>query len=250
MNQSVTQQILSMIDLTSLNDSDSPADIRRLCAKAMTSLGPVAAVCIYSEFVSLARQALKDTPEIKVATVVNFPSGRHAPEEVQAESEQALLNGAQEIDLVLPHEQINRGEYQQAGRLVLECHRLCQGQAQLKVILESGCLHTDKAILAASNLAIDNGADFIKTSTGKVRINATLYAAELMLGAIRDSGAEVGFKAAGGIRTAAQAWEYIRLAEQIMGADWISPRHFRFGASTLLDNLLADNHDAIPQAGY
>ena len=138
-----------------------------------------------------------------------------------------------------PYRALMAGDEETGLELVEMCHAACGDQARLKVIIESGELKDPVLIKRASEIAIEGGADFIKTSTGKVETNATLEAAEIMLKAIKDSGKEVGFKAAGGVKTAEDAAAYLALASDIMGPHWITPEHFRFGASSLLGNLIA-----------
>ncbi|MGY3858006.1 deoxyribose-phosphate aldolase [Aeromonas intestinalis] len=233
---------ISLMDLTSLNDDDTDARILALCQQAATPHGHTAAVCVYPRFVALARQALaaQHTSAIKVATVVNFPGGDQEPDAVLAETRAALADGADEIDLVIPWRALMAGDEAPARALVRRCKALC-GDRVLKVIIESGELKTPALIRAASLLAIEEGADFIKTSTGKVPVNATPEAARIMLAAIADSGARqrVGFKAAGGVRSAQEAADYLGMAQELLGERWPDEAHFRFGASSLLTQLLA-----------
>jgi deoxyribose-phosphate aldolase len=227
---------LTCLDLTNLNDDCTPADIEDLCARAVTPFGNVAAICIWPQFVVQATELLKDTP-VKVATVVNFPAGTATGEAVIAETEAAIASGANEIDLVMPYRRIEDDTNLVYG--VIAGTRGAAGKTLLKVILETGELNDDGLIRKASQIAMDGGADFIKTSTGKVPINATPEAAAIMLSVIADHGGDVGFKPAGGIKTLADAELYLDLAEQALGPDWATPRTFRLGASSLLDNLLA-----------
>ncbi|MDX5376932.1 MAG: deoxyribose-phosphate aldolase [Halomonas sp.] len=238
--QQAARQALALMDLTSLNEDDSEAVIRDLCARANTPAGHPAAVCIYPAFVRTAREALAEqglAGKVKVATVTNFPHGEADIERVAAETRAAIAAGADEVDVVFPYRALMAGDAEVGRELVAACKREC-GDAVLKVILETGELKEAGLIERAGMLAIDGGADFLKTSTGKVAVNATLDAAKILLTAIKASGSDVGFKAAGGVRTAEDAAAYLRLAEQVMGADWITPAHFRFGASGLLGSLL------------
>ncbi len=238
--QAAARQALSLMDLTSLNDDDTEASIIALCRAADTRFGTPAAVCIYPRFIGVARQALNErgiSGRVSIATVTNFPHGHDDIELAVRETRAAVAAGADEVDLVFPWRALLAGNEQLGLMLVRACRAAC-GEATLKVIIESGELQEPRIIRRAAELAIEGGADFIKTSTGKVPVNATLASADVMLKAIRDSGQDVGFKAAGGVRTAEDAQQYLRLAASIMGADWINPRHFRFGASSLLDNLL------------
>jgi len=232
---------ISLMDLTSLNDDDHDARIIALCHQARTLVGNTAAVCIYPRFVGLARLTLaaQGTPDIKVATVVNFPHGDGDLASVLAETRSALADGADEIDLVIPWRALKAGDEAPARALVRGCKGLC-GTRLLKVIIESGELKSPALIRAASLLAIEEGADFIKTSTGKVAVNATPEACRIMLAAIAECGAQdrVGFKAAGGVKSAQEAGEYLAMAAGHFGDEWLVAGRFRFGASSLLDQLL------------
>ncbi|MCB1387084.1 MAG: deoxyribose-phosphate aldolase [Nitratireductor sp.] len=229
---------ISLLDLTNLNDVCTPADIADLCARATTPHGKVAAICIWKEHVRQARKLLKGTG-IRIATVVNFPAGGTDVDAVIAETEQAIADGADEIDLVLPYRALIVGAEGVARYMVRRIARTCRGKALLKVIIETGELKDVGLIRRASGLSIEEGADFIKTSTGKVPVNATPEAAEIMLKVIARTGRKIGFKPAGGIRTTADAAAYLDLAARIMGRKWAGPRTLRFGASSVLADLLA-----------
>ncbi len=238
--QDIARRILPLLDLTSLNDTDTDSDILRLCTRAGTPVGAVAAVCVAPAFVAVARQGLaraRIQDKIKVATVVNFPSGEGELEEVVEEARSAITSGADEIDLVFPYRALMAGDERTGYRLISRCRQTLTGYT-LKVILETGELKDPALIRTASEIAISAGADFLKTSTGKVKINATPDAAAIMMQAIHDSTRPVGFKAAGGIRTTAEAALYVDLAAEILGQSWLRPERFRFGASGLLDDLL------------
>ncbi|RCV88979.1 deoxyribose-phosphate aldolase [Billgrantia montanilacus] len=254
--EQAARQALALMDLTSLNDNDSEATIRALCRKANTSAGHPAAVCIYPSFIATAREALAEqglVGKVAVATVTNFPHGEADIERAAAETRAAIAAGADEVDVVFPYRALMAGDAEVGRKLVAACKRECGG-AMLKVILETGELKEAGLISRAAELAIDGGADFLKTSTGKVTVNATLEAAELLLTAIKKSGRDLGFKAAGGVRTAEDAAAYLQLAERVMGPDWVTPAHFRFGASGLLDILLAtlgvETPGEAPSGGY
>ncbi len=229
---------LSLLDLTNLRDDCDTDAIDTLCRRAQTSHGTTAAICIWPRFVAQARKTLGPGHAVKIATVVNFPSGDLPLEAVEAETRQAVADGADEIDLVIPYKAFLAGDESAVSVMVAGVRAACP-HACLKVILETGEIKDSAKIRRASELAIEAGADFIKTSTGKVQVNATLEAADIMLQAIRDSRKKVGFKPAGGIATVADADLYLRLAETIMGANWLMPSTFRFGASSLLDDILA-----------
>jgi deoxyribose-phosphate aldolase len=229
---------IPLIDLTDLSDDCSREQIDALVARALALPIPVAALCIWPRFVAQARAGLGSS-SIKLATVVNFPKGGEDVVSVCAETRAALADGADEIDLVLPWPALLAGHEEIAREMVRAVAKCLPPGAQLKVIIESGELPDAETIARASRLAIEEGAHFIKTSTGKTTISATPEAARIMLGAIRDSGRSVGFKASGGLRTLDQARAYLAIADEIMGADFATPAHFRFGASSLLDPLLA-----------
>ncbi|MFM4855797.1 deoxyribose-phosphate aldolase [Aeromonas hydrophila] len=242
---------IHLMDLTSLNDDDHDARIIALCHQAQTPVGNTAAVCIYPRFVGLARLTLaaQGTPEVKVATVVNFPHGDDELASVLAETRAALLAGADEIDLVIPWRALKAGDEAPARALVRGCKALC-GTRLLKVIIESGELQEPALIRAASLLAIEEGADFIKTSTGKVPVNATPEACRTMLAVIAECGAQhrVGFKAAGGVKGAQEAGEHLAMAAALFGDEWLVAERFRFGASSLLGQLLATIEGKKPVA--
>ena len=229
---------LSLLDLTNLKDDCTPEAIEDLCRRAQTPYGLTAAVCIWPRFVAQARGILGPEHAVRIATVVNFPSGDLSVADVVEETRGAIRDGADEIDLVIPYRKFLAGSEAAVVEMVTAVRKACPG-ACLKVILETGELKDSTHIRRASELAIDAGADFIKTSTGKVAVNATLEAADIMLRTIRDSRKRVGFKPAGGIGTVADADLYLRLGETIMGPNWIMPSTFRFGASGLLDDIMA-----------
>jgi deoxyribose-phosphate aldolase len=243
-NASATPEIKKLaahcLDFTSLNDTDTDDDIRTLCARAITPLGNVAAVCVYARFVNFCTRELANT-DIKIATVVNFPNGQDNINDVLADVKAALFDGADEIDVVWPYKAYLQGDRENAMHLVSSIKKLC-GDKIVKVILETGELKNPAIIAAASEDALTAGADFLKTSTGKVPVGATLEAAAIMLQAIKNHRSKtlstLGFKASGGIRTAQDAAHYIQLARSIMGEDWVTPKTFRLGASSLLNNLL------------
>jgi deoxyribose-phosphate aldolase len=250
------RQAIGLLDLTSLNDTDDAAKIARLCARAATPQGPVAAVCVWPRFVAQCRAALgaKSAGDgaIRIAAVANFPHGAADIAGAVADARAIVAAGGDEVDVVFPYNAWLNGERELGRDLVAACKAACGGGVRLKVIIESGCLRRSEIIAAVSEAAIEAGADFIKTSTGKTSISATLEAARTMLGVIKAKGGSCGFKAAGGIRDAATAALYLDLAARILGEAWISPRHFRFGASGLLDSLLAElgGTEARPGTGY
>ncbi|ENN84560.1 deoxyribose-phosphate aldolase protein [Rhizobium freirei PRF 81] len=244
---------LSLLDLTNLKDDCTPAQIEALCARAQSPYGNTAAICIWPRFVAQARGILGTDHAVKIATVVNFPGGGMEVADVAAEAREAIADGADEIDLVVPYRALLAGNEKAVTDMVTAVKAECTGPVILKTILETGELKDAALIRRASELAIDAGSDFIKTSTGKVAVNATLEAADIMLRAIRASGRKVGFKPAGGIGSVADAALYLSLAETIMAPDWAMPSTFRFGASSLLDdiiNVLAGGESKTASSGY
>lgn len=232
---------LALMDLTSLSPDDNDEAIIALCNQANTSVGNTAAICIFPQFITTAKRTLHEinATDINIATVVNFPHGDDEVEDVVEQTLSAIAAGATEIDVVFPYQALMNGDSQVGLELVKRCKQACEDKSILKVIIESGVLQTPALIKQASMLAIEAGADFIKTSTGKVAVNATLESAEIMLKAIKESGRDVGFKAAGGVKNIEQAQQYLTLANNIMGPNWLDTAHFRFGASSLLTSLLA-----------
>jgi deoxyribose-phosphate aldolase len=237
----VARQILSLMDLTSLNDDGTTATIDVLCQKAVTAHGHVAAVCVLPPFVRLAAEKLAKTA-VKIATVANFPSGAMPFENVSAVMTQAIADGAHEVDVVFPYEIFLAGDREHAREFLRLCKDLCGEKVLLKIILETGALQDSQHVANASADAILAGADFIKTSTGKIKVGATLEATVIMLMKIKDMtptlGRTVGIKISGGVRTFEQAAQYLMLANRVMGSDWVSPQTFRFGSSQLLDVVL------------
>ncbi len=251
--RAIAGRTLGLLDLTDLGDNSSQQSIEDLCRRAVTPHGPVAAVCIWPRFVKLARTQLVGSG-VRVATVANFPGGEPDAAEAAVQTLAAFEDGADEVDVVIPWRSILSGDHAIATELVSACREKVPSGRRLKVILETGELGTGSMIETASRLAIEAGADFIKTSTGKVPVNATPEAARVMISSIRDSGRSIGFKAAGGIRTTRDAGDYLMIADEIMGAGWVSPETFRFGASGLLDDLLAvlqgKSGDGADTGGY
>lgn len=234
----IARRALHCLDLTDLTETCSEHAIDELCAKAVAAPGPVAAVCVWPQFVSRARDHLKSST-VRIATVVNFPAGGEDVDRVIDDTTEALGDGANEIDLVLPYGAVRRGDLDAAREMVAAVRDVVDQGRLLKVILETGELKDPKLIDAASRLAIEAGADFIKTSTGKSPVAATPEAAEIMLNAIKASGRPVGIKPSGGIRTVADTALYLGLADRIMGAGWATPATFRIGASSVYDALVA-----------
>ncbi|MFS1983638.1 deoxyribose-phosphate aldolase [Vibrio breoganii] len=231
---------LKLMDLTTLNDDDTDQKVIDLCHAAKSAVGNTAAVCIYPRFVPIAKKTLREqgTPDVKIATVTNFPHGNDDIDIAVAETKAAVAYGADEVDVVFPYRALMAGNAEVGFELVKQCKAAC-GDILLKVIIETGELKEEALIKQASEICIKAGADFIKTSTGKVLVNATPEYARMMLEVIRDMGVtNVGFKPAGGVRTAEDAAQYLAMADDILGDSWVDSRHYRFGASSLLTNLL------------
>lgn len=239
---------ISMIDLTTLEGQDTPGKVRAMCAKAQRpdpsdpTVPQVAAVCIYPDLVPLAVAALRGT-SIKVASVATgFPSGRADLEVKLADARSAVAAGAAEVDMVIDRGAFLAGRYSQVFDEIVAVKEACGQDVHLKVILETGELATYDNVRRASWLAMLAGADFIKTSTGKVSPAATLPVTLIMLEAVRDfrdaTGRAVGVKPAGGIRTTKDAIRYLVLVNETAGDEWLEPGRFRIGASGLLNDLL------------
>jgi len=232
------QLALSLIDLTTLEGSDTDEKINQLTNKAINS--GVAAVCVFPVFVKQAKTKLSNT-SIKVASVAGaFPSGQLPLELRLEEAKYAINEGANEIDMVMSRGKLLEKNYQFIFDEVNEFKKAC-GEKKLKVILETGELDSFQNIQLAADIAIKAGADFIKTSTGKISVNATLESVAVMLLEIKKhfetTGKKVGIKPSGGISDGNTAVQYIRLVKMILGDEWLTPNLFRFGASRLVDNL-------------
>ena len=237
--QASARLALACLDLTSLNTADTEAAIAVLCQRAQSPFETVAAVCVWPHLAAFARAQLPAT--IGVAAVANFPHGHANIEAAVRDTQQIVQAGAQEVDVVLPYRSLMAGDERAASQLLVAVRRACPGLL-LKVILETGELKTPTLIERACQLSLDSGADFLKTSTGKTPVSATLAAARTMLGAIAASPAarhRVGFKASGGIRTVAEATAYLALTQELLGAQALTPQRFRIGASSLLNDIEA-----------
>jgi deoxyribose-phosphate aldolase len=238
---------IAMIDLTTLEGQDTEGKVRTLCAKARRpdatdpTTPTVAAVCVYGDMVATAVDALAGSGVNVAAVATAFPSGRASMAVKLADTAEAVAAGADEIDMVIDRGAFLSGRYLQVFEQIVAVKQAC-GDAHLKVILETGELATYDNVRRASWLAMLAGADFIKTSTGKVSPAATRPVTMIMLQAVRDyrdaTGLMVGVKPAGGIRTAKDAIRYLVLVNETAGIDWLCPEWFRFGASSLLNDLL------------
>ncbi len=248
------RRAIALIDLTDLADDRVPDGIDELCRRAREH--GTAAVCVWPEYVTRCVELL-DGSGVRVATVVNFPSGDETVDDVSAMTRTALADGADDIDLVLPYRAFLAGDPAQAGAMVEAIAALVEPPVLLKVILETGAYPDSESVGAAARLAIASGADFVKTSTGKIAQGASLAAARAMLSEIaaaadddrtdgRTSGRTVGLKPSGGIRGFDDAMAYLHLADEVMGEGWATPATFRYGASGVLDALLAELDGTAP----
>jgi deoxyribose-phosphate aldolase len=242
------KMVTSMMDLTTLEGKDTPGKVAYLCRKALQPADPkyavphCAAVCVYPNMVCYARRFLGESSPVHVASVATgFPSGQYPLRTRLEEVRRAVGDGADEIDMVIDRNSFLVGDYAKVFDDIAAIKAAC-GPAHLKVILETGELVTYDNVRLASRLAMEAGADFIKTSTGKVQPAATMPVTLVMLEAIRDfffeTGLRVGMKPAGGIRTAKQSLAYLVMLKETLGDDWLTPELFRFGASTLLNDVL------------
>ncbi|HRC48737.1 MAG TPA: deoxyribose-phosphate aldolase [Ilumatobacteraceae bacterium] len=239
-SSSTAHRAIALLDLTELGDHATVDDVTALCTRAIGPHGKVAAVCVWPRHVAHAARQLAATG-VRIATVVNFPSGNDDIDAVVELARAAQLDGADEIDLVLPYRAFLAGDHARGAAMISAVRQaVAAGSGKtLKVILETGELVDLAVIRAAAELAIRHGADFIKTSTGKTPVSATLGATQVMLQVIHDLDPAVGLKPSGGIRTLAEAAAHLAQADTIMGPAWASPATFRFGASGLLTALEA-----------
>jgi len=238
---------LSMIDLTTLEGKDTPGKVRQLCYKAMhphdslQNIPTVAAICVYPTYVGIAKKALQGS-DISVASVATaFPSGQANIEAKLSDTKFAVDQGADEIDMVISRGQFLSGNYQFVFDEIATIKEAC-GKAHLKVILETGEIDTLDNVRKASEIAMYAGADFIKTSTGKIQPAATLPVTYVMLDAIKDfylkTGKIIGMKPAGGISTSKIALQYLVMLNEVLGEKWMTKKYFRFGASSLANDIL------------
>ncbi len=238
---------LNMIDLTTLEGKDTDGKVKQLCYKAMhlhdayPGLPTVAAICVYPSMVAVAKKALSDSG-IKVASVATaFPSGQSTRDIKLRDTKFAVSQGADEIDMVISRGKFHQGEYNFVFDEIAAIKEAC-GDARLKVILETGELGTYDKVRKASDIAMYAGADFIKTSTGKIQPAATMPVTLVMLEAIRDfyykTGKKIAMKPAGGISKAKQALHYLVMLNEVLGEDWMNNEWFRFGASSLANDIL------------
>jgi deoxyribose-phosphate aldolase len=230
-------QLISFIDLTTLGDTDNEATIEKLVLKANKGIDGIlpAAICVFPNFGNLA----KSQTNLKVAVVGGcFPSGQSITEAKISELNEIAKTKVDEVDIVINRGELIAGNYDYVGNEIHSIKNVI-GNKHLKVIIESGQLSSDQ-IIKAAEIAIENGADFIKTSTGKSATGATVEAAEIMCNAIKNSGKRIGFKASGGIRSYEDAMQYYSVVKAILGEEWLYPELFRIGASSLYDALEND----------
>ena len=238
---------LSMVDLTTLEGADTPGKVRQLCTKAIhlhsgrKDLPMVAAVCVYPTMVRIAREALQGTPIQVAAVATAFPSGMNPLAVKLEDTRYAVAEGAHEIDMVISRGDFLRGDYSRVADEIEQVKEAC-GKAHLKVILETGELGTLDRVRLASDIAMQSGADFIKTSTGKIQPAATPEVVLVMLQAISDfyrkTGKRIGMKPAGGIANAKAALNLLIMVREVLGSAWLTPSLFRIGASKLPNDML------------
>ncbi|HIF14282.1 MAG TPA: deoxyribose-phosphate aldolase [Bacteroidetes bacterium] len=242
-----TKMAINMIDLTTLEGMDSPAKVKQLCSKAMRphdafdDVPSVAAVCVYPNYVKIAKKELKGSGVNVAAVSTAFPSG-NAPKQIKIDDTRfAVDEGADEIDMVISRGKFLAGEYKFVFDEIAMIKEVC-GKTHLKVILETGELETLDKVRLASDIAMEAGADFIKTSTGKIQPAATMPVTLVMLEAIREfyykTGRMIGMKPAGGIKTHKDALKYLVMVKETLGEAWLNNKYFRFGASSLANELL------------
>jgi deoxyribose-phosphate aldolase len=253
---------IQMMDLTTLEGADTPRRVESLCQKAITpdqqdlTTPQPAAICVYGDMVSSAKKALGQNKIYVAAVATAFPSGRASLKVKLQDTRDAVAAGADEIDMVIDRGAFLSGNYLEVFKQIQSVREACKRKdgsyAHLKVIMETGELKTYDNIRRASYLGMLAGADFIKTSTGKVAVNATLPITLLMLQAVRDwdeeHGVQIGVKPAGGIRTAKDAIKYLVVVKEVAGEKWLSPQYFRFGASSLLNDVLMQRKKLTTEA--
>jgi len=256
-NKDVAEQAMRCLDLTYLGDEKDPQKILELCAKARSVPSHhTAAVCVYPEFIGMAARELSDT-DIKIATVINFPFGNvtndgqpATPENTEDAIRGAIKDGAHEIDIVFDYQGYHDMEEDLGRSLLLACREACGVDAVMKVILETSSFHFEHDIVDAGHVAIECGADMLKTSTGKHGSGgATLKAAAAMIYAVKNgekTGRDVGIKISGGVKDVKDCAEYMSLTRSVLGDDFVTPALFRLGASSVYDSLVAVIKDIRP----
>lgn len=239
-DEALAQQAIGLMELASLNADDTPQKIIALCQRALTPVGHVAAICVLPRFAGLARRTLDgfSARGIKVVAAVNFPGGSPSVSSVETATHAAIVAGADEIDLVYPFHALLGGDRQIGADMVSACRAKCGPGRLLTVTLETGALRDPQVIHTASCIAIQEGASFLKTSTGKHAVNATPQASRILIAAIAESGAHVGLNVSGNIRTLNEARVHIDLVKARFGPRWLEQGRLRLGATSLLDDLL------------
>jgi deoxyribose-phosphate aldolase len=240
-DEAVAQKAISLLELTSLNADDTTERIVALCERALTPVGNVAAVCVLPRFAGLARRTLDSllAREVKVVAAVNFPNAGASVSTVESETHAAMLTGADEIDLVYPfHAQLS-GDRAIGADMVAACKAKCGQRGLLTVTLETGVLRDPQIIHQVCRNAIRGGASFLKTSTGKQAAGTTPQAARILIEAIAEGGAQVGFKASGNVRTLDEVRIYLDVVQKKFGPFWAEPARVRLSGASLLDDLLS-----------
>lgn len=247
MTKIIAEDLLKFIDLTSLNDEDTNESILQFLSYSHCKYGHVAAVCVYSKFIPVVLEYINlHKLPINLATVVNFPKGDSDILKVKYDIIDAINAGANEIDIVMPYKELMVGNQKAVQDLISMARETC-GDRILKVIIESGELDSSNLIKLASEICLENEVDFIKTSTGKTSVGATVEAATTILSAIKESGGNCGFKVSGGVSSIEVATQYAQLVEKILGEEALTPKRFRIGTSKLVKAILGD---AISGEGY
>lgn len=250
-DRELAARAIALVDLTSLRGDETVGEVEALCGRAVRE--GTAAVCVHAAQAGLARGLLAGG-RVRLAVVANFPDGGDDIARAAEETAAAVAAGADEVDMVAPIAAIRSGDIGLVEELVAACRAAARPGITLKLILETGALETPHLITAAARAGVMAGVDFLKTSTGKIPVGATLESAALLLAVIADADGRVGFKAAGGIRTADEAAGYLLIAERLLGPAWATPQRFRFGASSLIDDLVRragrGESGAVPAGGY
>lgn len=239
-DEAMAHTAVGLLELAALNGDDTAERVIALCERALTPVGNVAAVCVLPRFAGLARRTLDilQATDIRVVASVNFPSGSASVETIESQTQGSLLAGADEIDLVFPFHAHIGGDKNMGSQVIAACKARCGRRGALTVTLETGVLRDPQIIHQVSRMAIREGADFLKTSTGKQRLGTTPQAARIMLEAIAELGAPVGLKACAEVRTLAEARIYLDMVDTRFGAFWQQAGRLRLGAASLLDDLL------------
>lgn len=234
----LAKKLIGNLDLTSLNLSDTEENIISLCKKAQTPFGNTCAVCVYPQFITLAKNSLKNT-DIAVATVINFPQGNSDITSIKEQLLKAINCGADEIDAVFPYQDFLHGNIDICKKF-LETLTQNKHERKIKIILESGAFTNQELLAQACLLCLKYNIDFLKTSTGKTTTSATPEAVKTIVDTIKSTSKNIGIKVSGGIKTFTQAEQYYNILQTSMEESWITPQHFRIGASSLLDNLIQE----------